>query len=348
MKRTLTLDTLKRFYSQKTHRIYSLPIVILMPHSRCNCRCVMCDIWKGNNNVKQINESDVEKLLSSLKKFNTKAVVMSGGEALMHPNFFRLCEIIKVNKISITILSTGLLLKKYAKEIIDMTDEVIVSLDGSEEVHDKIRNIPNAFAKLKEGVQEIKSIKKNYRITGRCVIQRANFFDFENIVEAAHEIGLDQISFLTADVSTDAFNRPELWAQEKIGEISLSLEELKQLKEIIESLIQNHSHDFSSCFIAESPDKIRRFYYYYSAFYNSGNFPTVNCNAPWVSTVIEPDGSVRPCFFHKKIGNIYEESLINILNSEESILFRKKLDVKTDPICRKCVCSLNLSPFAKL
>jgi len=50
----------------------------------------MCDIWKGNNNVQQINESDIEKLLNSLKKMNTRLMVMSGGEALMHPSFFRL------------------------------------------------------------------------------------------------------------------------------------------------------------------------------------------------------------------------------------------------------------------
>ncbi len=348
MKKALTLDTIKRYYSLKSHKIYSLPIVILMPHSRCNCRCVMCDIWKGNNDVKQINEADVEKLLASLKKFNTKSVVMSGGEALMHPNFFKLCEILKGNNISITILSTGILLQKYAEEIISMTNEVIVSLDGSKEVHDKIRNIPKAYEKLKTGVQAIKSLKKNYRVTGRCVIQRSNFFDFPNIIQASKEIGLDQISFLTADISTDAFNRPELWGEAKIEEISLSLEELKQFKEVIEKLIQSHSQDFSSGYIAESPDKIRRFYFYYGAFHGLNDFPQVRCNAPWVSTVIEADGSVRPCFFHKKIGSIYENSLSDIINSEESISFRQNLDMDTDAICRKCVCSLNLSPLTSL
>ena len=88
MKNFSPVEIVKRYTTLKNHRIYSMPIVILMPHSRCNCRCVMCDIWKGNNNVQQLNESDIEKLLSSLKKKNTELVVMSGGEALMHPNFF--------------------------------------------------------------------------------------------------------------------------------------------------------------------------------------------------------------------------------------------------------------------
>jgi MoaA/NifB/PqqE/SkfB family radical SAM enzyme len=308
----------------------------------------MCDIWKGNNYIQQLNESDVEKLLISLKRLNTKCVVMSGGEALMHPDFFKLCEIIKARKISITVLSTGLLLKKYAKEVIAMTDEVIVSLDGSREVHDKIRNIPNAFDKLKEGVQELKRLNKNYRVTARCVIQRANFKDLPHIVEAAREMGLNQISFLNADVSTDAFNRPELWGEEKVDEVRLSLEELERFKETIESLIQTHTRDFRSGFIVESPDKIRRFYNYYAAFDGLSNFPKINCNAPWVSAVIEPDGSVRPCFFHAKIGNIKDASLDDIVNSEKSIIFRKNLNVKTNPVCEKCVCSLNLSPLAKL
>ncbi len=346
MKNTSIVEIAKRYATLKTHKIYSMPIVILMPHSRCNCRCVMCDIWKGNNNVQQIEESEISELLDSLKKLNTKTVVMSGGEALMHPNFFRLCEILKSQNLKITILSTGLLLKKYAKKIIELTDEVIVSLDGSKEVHDKIRNIPNAFDKLKEGVQELKKIKPGYRVTARSVIQKENFEDFPNIVDAAKDIGLDQISFLTADVTTDAFNREELWDELKTGEIKLSVEEVKKFKEIIESLIKTHSNDFETNFIAESPDKIRRFYNYYAAYHGLSKFPDIRCNAPWVSSVIEPDGSVRPCFFHAKIGNIKNSSFPEIINSEQSISFRKNLDMAENPICKKCVCYLNLSPFA--
>jgi Fe-coproporphyrin III synthase len=308
----------------------------------------MCDIWKGNNNVKQLEEDDIQKMLDSFRKLNTREVVMSGGEALMHPNFFRLCEIIKSRKIKITLLSTGLLLKKYAEDIISKADEVIVSLDGSKEVHDKIRNIPNAYDKLKEGVLELKKLNPDFRVTARCVIQKDNFKDFPNIVDAAKEIGLDQISFLAADVTTDAFNRAELWDEQRAGEVKLSREELPQFKEIIESLIQTHSNDFKSKFIAESPERIRRFYYYYSAYYNQSNFPEVRCNAPWVSAVIEADGSVRPCFFHEVIGDVRKSTLEEIINSEKSVSFRKNLDVKTNDICKKCVCSLNLSPFVKI
>jgi len=308
----------------------------------------MCDIWKGNNNVQQLNESDIENLLSFLKKLNTGMVVMSGGEALMHSNFFRFCDILRSRKIKITILSTGLLLKKYSEEIIAKTNEVIVSLDGSQAIHDKIRNIPDAYNKLKDGVAELKNLNKKYRVTARCVVQKANFNDFPNIIDAAHEIGLDQISFLNADVSTDAFNRIDLWEDDKVEEVRLSRDEVDQFKEIIENLVNTYSQDFKSGFIAEPPEKLRKFYNYYAAFHNLCDFPAVTCNAPWVSAVIEADGSVRPCFFHAKIGNIRDSTFTALINSPGSISFRKNLDTTKNPICKKCVCSLNLSPFAKL
>ena len=60
--------------------------------------------------------------------------------------------------------------------------------------------------------------------------------------------------------------------------------------------------------------------------------------------MVEADGTVRPCFFHGELGNVRERPLDEILNSPEAVAFRRGLDVESDPVCRKCVCSLNLSP----
>jgi radical SAM protein with 4Fe4S-binding SPASM domain len=65
------------------------------------------------------------------------------------------------------------------------------------------------------------------------------------------------------------------------------------------------------------------------------------CNAPWVSAVIEMDGAVRPCFFHPAIGNQRDATLESVLNSAQARNFRENLVIQEDPICRRCVCSLN-------
>jgi MoaA/NifB/PqqE/SkfB family radical SAM enzyme len=338
----------QRYRTLQTDVITALPVVILMPHSACNCRCVMCDIWKDNKNLKQLTSEHISGLLSSLKKLGTKQVVMSGGEALLNPNFFGLCELLKNEGIKVTLLSTGLSIEKHAQQILQWVDDLILSLDGDEALHDAIRNIPNAFKKLKEGVEHIKAIRPDYRITARTVIHRLNFRNWLNIIKAAKAMGIDQVSFLPADVSSHAFNRQTAWSEPKQHEILLSESDLPDLQQVIDQLLATHLADFKNGFIAESPLKIQAIHDYYAAFYGHNGFPYKRCNAPWVSTVIEADGSVRPCFFHDTIGNIHEQPLTEILNSTGAINFRKNLDMDQNPTCVKCVCYLNLSPGANL
>jgi MoaA/NifB/PqqE/SkfB family radical SAM enzyme len=266
----------------------------------------------------------------------------------MNPNLFVLCDMLRAERLKITILSTGLLLKRYADRVIAHTDEVIISLDGSEAVHNAIRRIPHAYQKLAEGVQAVKTLQSGYPISARCVIQRLNFADWPHIVDSAHALGLDGISFLPADISSTAFNRPDLWDAARTEAVKPDIGQLPQLKAVIESLILNYTADFAHGYIAESPAKIRRIYDYYAALHNLADFPPVRCNAPWVSTVVEADGAVRPCFFHHPLGNVREAPLPDLLNSPAAITFRQNLDMDTDPICRKCVCSLNLRPMAKV
>jgi Fe-coproporphyrin III synthase len=337
-------DTFKRYRTRQTHVISALPIVILMPHSACNCRCVMCDIWKDNKNLKQLGYEDIRGLLGTFKKFGTRQVVMSGGEALLNPNFFRFCDLLKPHGIKVTLLSTGLLLKKYASSLAGSVGDIIVSLDGDEAVHDRIRNIPGAFQKLREGIQSLRSLRPDFPITGRTVIQQLNFRHWGAIVDSARMLGLDQISFLPADVSSQAFNREQVWDQPRQQEILVSEKELAEMRQVLNELFIRHKEQFDTRFIAESRDKIQKIYDYYAAFYGLNPFPYKKCNAPWVSTVVEADGTVRPCFFHSPLGNIHEQSLDLILNSEKAIGFRKSLDIDSDPTCLKCVCYLHLSP----
>jgi MoaA/NifB/PqqE/SkfB family radical SAM enzyme len=61
------------------------------------------------------------------------------------------------------LLSTGLTLKKNAEQLLKWVNDIIVSLDGNEEIHNRIRNIPNAWQQLKEGVQSIKTLSPTLR-----------------------------------------------------------------------------------------------------------------------------------------------------------------------------------------
>ena len=127
MTTAILYQKLKRYNTLFTDRISSLPVAVLMPHSGCNCRCVMCDIWKGNGRTKQLSREDISGLLQSFKKWQTKEVLMSGGEALLHPLFFDFCAILKKEGIRITLLSTGISVKQHAENLAKSVDEIIIS-----------------------------------------------------------------------------------------------------------------------------------------------------------------------------------------------------------------------------
>ena len=324
------LPMLKRLRTLITHKIHQLPVLVLMPHSRCNCRCVMCDIWKANTEKREITVEELEKHIAQFIQLKVREVVFSGGEALMHSNLWKLCSLIRQNEIRITILSTGLLLQKNATEIIAHCDEVIVSLDGSQTVHDKIRNVPDGFSKLAAGVKELKRLKPEFKVGGRCVLQRFNYFDFVNIVKSAKDIGLDRISFLAADVSTSAFNRLASWSDNRASEVAPSKNEAAEFETIVRNSFSILASEYRSNFISESPQKMLKIVQYYKAINRMGDFPEAICNAPWVSSVVESDGSVMPCFFHRPYGNLYANDFLGIINSSEEIAFRQQLNVKTD------------------
>ena len=256
--------------------------------------------------------------------------------------------LLKQQQLKISLLSTGLTIKKHAQLLTQWVDEIIVSLDGNENMHDAIRNIPGAYKKMAEGIAAIKAINPQFSITGRSVIHRLNFRCWPEIIDAAKKIGLQQVSFFPADVSSQAFNREMIWSDERQHELLLTEEELMEMKIMITNLLIDHKEDFETHFIAESPEKINKIYQYYAAFYGLGDFPYKKCNAPWVSTVIEADGTVRPCFFHDGYGNIKTNTLEKILNSDKAIHFRKNLDMDKNDTCVKCVCYLNLKPRAVL
>ena len=337
----------KRRLTLSTDRIYALPVVVLMPHSACNCRCVMCDIWLANRNKRELSREDLLPHLPALRKLGTTHVVLSGGEALLHSNLWALCDLLRETGVSrITLLSTGLLLERHAADVHAHCDEVTVSLDGSRPVHDRIRNIPNAYERLARGVRVLKTLAADFRVTARCVIQRQNYLDLPNIIDAAKAIGIDQISFFAVDVSSSAFNRPQGWTPERAGDIALSPDEAKRFARVVEETITAYPDEFASGFIAETPARLRRLPRYFAALNGDEDFPENHCNAPWVSTVVEADGTVRPCFFHRPLGNIRERPLDEILNGAAAIAFRRALDVRRDPVCRKCVCTLYLAPGA--
>jgi Fe-coproporphyrin III synthase len=321
-------------------RISGLPILLLNVHEHCNCRCVMCDIWQRKDGG-ELDISAFARHRESLLKLGVRNVVLTGGEPLLHSNLEGLCEFLKECGVQITLLTTGLLLAKRAEIVAKGVDEIIVSLDGPETVHDRVRRVKGAYRLIADGIREVRRISGRMPIHARSTVQKANHRLLRETVAAAKALELDSISFLAADATSQAFNRELVWPVERQSEIMLNGQEVNALEEEVEDLIAENAVDIGRRYIRESETKLRRIVRRFREHLGELAPVAPQCNAPWVSAVIEVDGSVRPCFFHTKIGDVRAGALDEAINGGPARSFRTSLKVDQNPTCRRCVCSLN-------
>lgn len=322
-----------------TNHTFILPLLIFYPTSRCNSRCISCDWWKSTGED-DLTLDEIESLATSLPMLGTRVVLLSGGEPLLREDVFDIARLFRAQGAKLWLLTSGLFLNKYTREVVRHFNRVTISLDASSaELYRAVRGV-DALATVEAGVRQLKALAPDLPITARATLHRANYRELPHIVDKAMRMHLDGVSFLAADVSSTAFGRVK--PPEANGNLLLSPKEVIQFRSVIEETVATHEDAFESGFIAEHPAKLRRLPQYYAAMQGDGTFPSVACNAPWVSVVVEANGTVRPCFFHQPLGNIRHKPLVEIIR-EDLPAFRKQLDVATNPVCQRCVCSLKVS-----
>ena len=327
-------------------RIRQVPVVVISPHNQCNSRCAMCDIWRIRE-AQEITPKDLERQLVSFREFGVQWVVFTGGEPQLNAQFIAMARMVRKEGIRVTMLTAGLLLEPHAQAIADAIDDVIVSLDGPRDLHDRIRRVQHAFDRLAAGVGALRRFRRDMVVRARCTVQKANHLSLRDVVQSAKEIGLDSISFLAADLTSEAFNHPQGWTAERQDRVALTANEADALEGEVERLINEFGRDLDSGFVVESAEKLRRIVRHFRAHLGQVEHVAPRCNAPWVSAVVEASGDVRPCFFHPAFGNIHQHGLADIVNGPEALRFRANLDMATNPICQKCVCSLHWSRQTK-
>ena len=93
------------------HALKYVPILVLNVHSRCNCRCVMCDIWKRTE-TEELTHAALSRHLSNFREMGVESIVFSGGEPLMHSDFVRIAELFRSEGIRLTLSFQAVCLKQ--------------------------------------------------------------------------------------------------------------------------------------------------------------------------------------------------------------------------------------------
>ncbi len=322
-----------------------LPLVTLYLTERCNSRCVTCDYWRHGRI--DLSCAAVAGLLPSFERLGTEVVLLSGGEPLLSSEWAAIAELLKGNGLDLWLLTSGLSLAKHARRVAQLFDAVTVSLDGAcAETYAATRGL-DAFEKVCEGIRAAAVL--GTRVTVRVTLQRANYRELPEFVRLTRELGAGQVSFLPVDVAN-----PHAFARtgDFTADLALHADDLPVLDRILHTLESDGAEDFRSGFIAESPQKLRRIRQYFAAVLGQASYPSVRCNAPEFSAVIDAKQRVQPCFFIPgppqplRAGLEYpgDEQFAGALNSAAMTALRSAIRTGQRRECATCVCSMWRDP----
>jgi MoaA/NifB/PqqE/SkfB family radical SAM enzyme len=327
-----------------TGRLRALPLLVLYLTDGCNSRCIACDIWKSPR--RNMDMTLAERLAEDFRALGGRQVLLSGGEAMQHPEWPRIADLFRAAGGRVNLLTNALALKKDAALVRDHIDSVTVSLDGgTRETYRAVRGV-DAFQPVLDGIAAVAA--GGLPVTTRTTVQRANFREMASIIDVAVRAGAHKVSFLAVDVRNPQAFGPRFVSgnPQVLGAQALNRDDLPEFAAVLDALETDHAADFAAGRIAESPAKLRRLHTYFAALNGLADFEPPACNAPHFSAVVEVDGAVRSCYFLPATGKLDGGELADALNTPEALAMRRDYRAGRRPECEACVCPLYRGPRA--
>lgn len=117
---------------------------------RCNQRCEYCDI--PLRNMRDLTTDQLIGIVRELGELGCERIVLTGGEASLRADIGPIIDACKDAGIYTSMNSNGLLARRKIRELRKL-DLAFISLDGPKEVHDRQRNMKDAWEKALEAIK---------------------------------------------------------------------------------------------------------------------------------------------------------------------------------------------------
>lgn len=314
----------------------------------CNLRCRMCGQWgihgyqREHITEKELGRADWERIIGELTP--PMNITLWGGEPLLAPYCIDIARLLKRRGFSVSMVTNGVLLKKYAAEMKDLFTTLFVSVDGSAPIHDMVRGVAGTFARVDEGIRAVREMLPGQNICIKTTLVRENLNDLAALAPhirawKADNWSLDAQMFLSEErkVRYEKFERSLgvadpasiSWKDEFApGYGVLVSDTVRKLIAANGDLpIQLGGHAMTAEDIVDwfdSPDK---------------DIVDHHCYAPWRRLSIQSNGNTSFCLdiTDGSIGNVREQSIGDIFRSEKADRFRAAVMNGENPACIRCV-----------
>ena len=160
----------------------------------CNLSCLHCGSSCGGSRGRFLNTELLSRTLGEVAEdFEPRTVMicLTGGEPLMHPDFFKIAGKIQSLGFPWGITTNGTLINAACAERMAALglESVTLSLDGLEETHDALRRAEGCFKKVLKAVDNLHSAGIKVQITS--VIHSRNYNELEALCGLMCELNIE-------------------------------------------------------------------------------------------------------------------------------------------------------------
>lgn len=150
----------------------------------CNLTCQMC---RRPSETLFMDEALCKKAITEAAELGLDVVSFSGGEPFVHPAIYRLLEHAFAAGVKVQMVSNGTLIKKDKLELLSQLDCLTISVDGTEEAHDFIRQRKGTWARTMRTIGWLAESKIQWGTN--TVMQKDNFHCLEDSFRHIQSIG---------------------------------------------------------------------------------------------------------------------------------------------------------------
>jgi radical SAM protein with 4Fe4S-binding SPASM domain len=171
----LSETPLRRKMSLNPSPTPSLRYLELQITDRCNLQCRHCYIGEGSH--QDLSLKQIQQVLKEFEEIQGLRLLLSGGEPLLHPDFWEINEILRNHAFRSVLLSNGTLItQEVAKRL--RIHEVQISLDGMKEGHESLRG-KGTFEKTIMAIDHLQ--EANIRVSVATMIHHRNLSEFDRL-----------------------------------------------------------------------------------------------------------------------------------------------------------------------
>lgn len=298
----------------------------------CNLRCWFCGQWgkKGffrDAKGEAMQLSDWLRIARELKERvePLPSVLLWGGEPLLYPDFDELVSALFQMGFPLGMVTNGTLLNRHPAACRDCFRHIYISVDGTQDVHDKIRGA-GSYQKVLENMRLLDG--RSAKVSLMTVLTQEVLDTLPETLRALEAFGADEVILQEQiALSKEEIRQYTDWLRERLSQEASEIAswegaapEQAALRKTVEQTLRTSRFPFEVRYLPH------------------GELCGKQCDSAKHHAHIAWNGNVLFCtdFYDFSAGNVHRQPLLSILQNELSARFAEEIAKGACPTCRHC------------